>query len=270
MQGCFYIDLHTKPPLRLRAVTAKPHPEPPSPTCNLRRAKSRPRSGTGLLLALLLLLCVVGELPLAAGKTTSGSGANSYSVQSWSTREVARWTRGLVDLPESVADAFASELQENDIDGAHLLSLDRNDIKDLGVTKLGHVKTIVAAIAELAPTKSTGADSHGMQVALESDLVEEGPGAVDPDAIANKVLEQLLEQKQATEPAPTPVQENDRAPSMVDFAWWASIVEQRDGAERAERLSRDSQERLSREAMLHTASLSGAFRHTVFVPRRHN
>ncbi|KAF5295424.1 hypothetical protein FQA39_LY13085 [Lamprigera yunnana] len=64
-------------------------------------------------------------------------------VASWGTQEVATWLETL-QLNEYI-DSFV----KNDIRGRELLSLARRDLKDLGVTKVGHVKRIQQAIKDL-------------------------------------------------------------------------------------------------------------------------
>lgn len=64
-------------------------------------------------------------------------------VASWGTHEVATWLETL-QLSEYI-DSFV----KNDIRGRELLTLARRDLKDLGVTKVGHVKRILQAIKDL-------------------------------------------------------------------------------------------------------------------------
>lgn len=63
---------------------------------------------------------------------------------SWGTQEVATWLETL-QLSEYI-DSF----EKNDIRGRELLTLARRDLKDLGVTKVGHVKRILQAIKDLS------------------------------------------------------------------------------------------------------------------------
>ncbi|GJQ87045.1 hypothetical protein Trydic_g6804 [Trypoxylus dichotomus] len=64
-------------------------------------------------------------------------------VASWGTNEVATWLETL-QLSEYI-DSFV----KNDIRGRELLTLARRDLKELGVTKVGHVKRILQAIKDL-------------------------------------------------------------------------------------------------------------------------
>ncbi|KAL7983996.1 hypothetical protein Chor_004536 [Crotalus horridus] len=65
-------------------------------------------------------------------------------VQKWGTEEVAAWL-DLLSLGE-YKDTFIS----HDIRGAELLHLERRDLKDLGITKVGHMKRILQGIKEFS------------------------------------------------------------------------------------------------------------------------
>lgn len=73
----------------------------------------------------------------------SSNCKTARDVASWGTQEVATWLETL-QLSEYI-DSFV----KNDIRGRELLSLARRDLKDLGVTKVGHVKRILQAIKDL-------------------------------------------------------------------------------------------------------------------------
>ncbi|ERL91496.1 hypothetical protein D910_08826, partial [Dendroctonus ponderosae] len=72
------------------------------------------------------------------------SSSCKREVASWGTHEVATWLDTL-QLTEYI-DSF----EKNDIRGRELLTLARRDLKDLGVTKVGHVKRILQAIKDLS------------------------------------------------------------------------------------------------------------------------
>ncbi|XP_075980108.1 diacylglycerol kinase eta isoform X2 [Anticarsia gemmatalis] len=64
-------------------------------------------------------------------------------IRCWGVKEVQTWLESL-QLGE-YSEAFA----KHDVTGRELLSLARRDLKDLGVTKVGHVKRILQAVKEL-------------------------------------------------------------------------------------------------------------------------
>ncbi|XP_044304146.1 diacylglycerol kinase eta isoform X4 [Varanus komodoensis] len=68
---------------------------------------------------------------------------SSPPVQKWGTDEVAAWL-DLLSLGE-YKEAFVS----HDIRGSELLHLERRDLKDLGIAKVGHVKRILQGIKDL-------------------------------------------------------------------------------------------------------------------------
>ncbi|KAM6946222.1 LOW QUALITY PROTEIN: diacylglycerol kinase delta [Aplochiton taeniatus] len=69
-------------------------------------------------------------------------------VHQWGTEEVAAWLE-LICLPE-----YKEIFIGHDVRGAELLNLERRDLKDLGVTKVGHMKRILQGIRELSRNSS--------------------------------------------------------------------------------------------------------------------
>ncbi|XP_044743893.1 diacylglycerol kinase eta [Chrysoperla carnea] len=81
------------------------------------------------------------------GKATmnplSQNTGTAKDVATWGTQEVATWLETL-QLSE-----YTESFIRNDIRGRELLTLARRDLKDLGVTKVGHVKRILQAVKDL-------------------------------------------------------------------------------------------------------------------------
>lgn len=75
--------------------------------------------------------------------SVGNAAGSSIPVKSWGAPEVGAWLRSL-SLDEHV-ETFAS----HDITGRELISLARRDLRDLGVTKVGHIKRILQAIKDL-------------------------------------------------------------------------------------------------------------------------
>ncbi|XP_050684613.1 diacylglycerol kinase eta-like [Leptidea sinapis] len=73
----------------------------------------------------------------------SGTASAQAQVKSWGIKEVQAWLES-IELGE-YAEAFA----KHDVTGRELLSLARRDLRDLGVTKVGHVKRILQAVKDL-------------------------------------------------------------------------------------------------------------------------
>ncbi|KAG6456879.1 hypothetical protein O3G_MSEX010028 [Manduca sexta] len=81
-----------------------------------------------------------GRRSVSEGPTPTFTAAQ---VRSWGVKEVQTWLDSL-QLGE-YAEAFA----KHDVTGRELLSLARRDLRELGVTKVGHVKRILQAVKEL-------------------------------------------------------------------------------------------------------------------------
>ncbi|CAH2246771.1 diacylglycerol kinase delta isoform X1 [Pelobates cultripes] len=67
------------------------------------------------------------------------------SAHLWGTEEVSQWLERL-SLSE-----YKEVFTRHDIRGCELLHLERRDLKELGVTKVGHMKRILHGIQELSP-----------------------------------------------------------------------------------------------------------------------
>ncbi|GBM29824.1 Diacylglycerol kinase delta [Araneus ventricosus] len=80
--------------------------------------------------------CLFGDLPVS-------------SVLTWGTSEVALWLES-IQMGE-YKDNFIS----HDVQGPEMLHLERRDLKELGVTKVGHIKRILQAVKDIS-THSIG------------------------------------------------------------------------------------------------------------------
>lgn len=81
------------------------------------------------------------EQQMSGARTARSSSREA--VSNWGVNEVITWLEAM-QLSEYI-DSFI----KNDIRGKELLTLARRDLKDLGVTKVGHVKRILLAIKDL-------------------------------------------------------------------------------------------------------------------------
>uniref|UniRef100_A0A8C0J0T4 Diacylglycerol kinase n=1 Tax=Chelonoidis abingdonii TaxID=106734 RepID=A0A8C0J0T4_CHEAB len=77
-------------------------------------------------------------------KEKNNKNKETRSIHLWGTEEVAAWLEHL-SLCE-YKDIFI----RHDVRGSELLHLERRDLKDLGVTKVGHMKRILHGIKELS------------------------------------------------------------------------------------------------------------------------
>lgn len=65
------------------------------------------------------------------------------SVSTWGTAEVAQW------LDSIQMGEYRESFISHDIQGPELLHLERRDLKELGVTKVGHIKRLLQAIKDI-------------------------------------------------------------------------------------------------------------------------
>ncbi|XP_077988305.1 diacylglycerol kinase delta-like [Glandiceps talaboti] len=72
-------------------------------------------------------------------ETASRAGA----VRTWGTDEVASWLEGL-SLGE-----YKENFIRHDVRGAELLTLERRDLKELGISKVGHIKRILQSVKDM-------------------------------------------------------------------------------------------------------------------------
>ncbi|XP_052005043.1 diacylglycerol kinase eta-like isoform X1 [Xyrauchen texanus] len=69
---------------------------------------------------------------------------STQSVQRWGTEEVAAW------LEQLSLGEYKDTFIRHDIRGSELLHLERRDLKDLGISKVGHMKRILQGTKDLA------------------------------------------------------------------------------------------------------------------------
>ena len=94
------------------------------------------------------------ELP--AYVSPLGRAIGDLPAARWSVTQVVAWV-GTLGLPRDIVDPLAAALADNEVDGAVLLALSREELKgNLGVIKLGQLK-LMAGIEELkAPLSPLG------------------------------------------------------------------------------------------------------------------
>ncbi|XP_064615103.1 LOW QUALITY PROTEIN: diacylglycerol kinase delta-like [Liolophura sinensis] len=73
----------------------------------------------------------------------SGNIPQVYNVHHWTSEEVGLWLESL-GLSE-----YKNSFESHDIRGSELLALERRDLKDLGISKVGHLKRIQHGIKDL-------------------------------------------------------------------------------------------------------------------------
>jgi len=76
-------------------------------------------------------------------------------IGGWSVEDVANWLTS-IGLAE-----YSQLFMRNDIRGSELLHLQRQDLKDLGITKVGHVKRLLSALKSYPFGKDSHSSSSG-------------------------------------------------------------------------------------------------------------
>ncbi|CAG0918863.1 unnamed protein product [Notodromas monacha] len=87
------------------------------------------------------------------GSGTTSSGPAQKSVKEWTLQDVCAWLETL-DLGEHL-----ETFKLHDIRGSELLQLDRRDLKELEIKKLGHVKRILQGIKDLKSSEKNSGSS---------------------------------------------------------------------------------------------------------------
>ena len=78
---------------------------------------------------------------------------NKASAEEWSYEEVANWVATIKGMPDDVDPA----LVRNDVNGAALLVMGQEDLKEIGVTKAGPLALLLKEITNLCRDKKSEA-----------------------------------------------------------------------------------------------------------------
>ncbi|CCD67664.1 Diacylglycerol kinase [Caenorhabditis elegans] len=101
------------------------------------------------------------------------------NIPYWTSEEVCAW------LSSIGMSEYGSTFRKNDIQGSELMHLERSDIMDIGITKIGHVKRLQSAIVDLRAQnqRARRAQARKKRVAKDYKPDHSGPsgagGAVD-------------------------------------------------------------------------------------------
>ena len=83
---------------------------------------------------------------IAAERNSASYEGNQLNIQQWGNDEVAAWLESLQ------LEDYRDDFIRHDIRGPELLTLERRDLKELGIHKVGHIKRIQQAIWEIKET----------------------------------------------------------------------------------------------------------------------
>jgi len=83
------------------------------------------------------------KLPVVVSVFNSqqGGGYKSKPVTEWTVDDVCSW------LDDIGLEEHIEMFWDNEIQGAHLVDMTKDDLKELGITRLGHRMTIANGIA---------------------------------------------------------------------------------------------------------------------------
>lgn len=81
-----------------------------------------------------------------AERSHANYDGNQLNIQQWGNDEVAAWLESLQ------LEDYRDDFIRHDIRGPELLTLERRDLKELGIHKVGHIKRIQQAIWEIKET----------------------------------------------------------------------------------------------------------------------
>lgn len=79
----------------------------------------------------------------SVGTTPSSDKATDKPLAEWNTDDVCKWLNGLG------LSSYTQVFAENEIDGSHLPDLSKEDLQELGVTRVGHRLTIERSLKKL-------------------------------------------------------------------------------------------------------------------------
>ena len=83
--------------------------------------------------------------PAAFLQISAAASPTAKPVMEWQIDEVCQWLEA-IGLAE-----HCPQFRENEILGEHLLELTKDELAELGIKKIGHKKTFLTKVKELAP-----------------------------------------------------------------------------------------------------------------------
>ena len=72
----------------------------------------------------------------------------AVAVKGWTPEQVSRWAKNVL-AGTGVESLVSARLIEEEVGGAELLVLDKGDLNALGCVKIGHMRRLYNAIAQL-------------------------------------------------------------------------------------------------------------------------
>jgi len=112
----------------------------------------------------------------------------------WNTSQVHSWVRS-----RGIPDVVAAKFVEHEVEGNDLLTLNKTELREIGVDKVGHLKKLMAGIAELNCSTTTsvvatnagaaGGDALKSQPAGTEDTnIKRVPGTTPPSTVSAQAV----------------------------------------------------------------------------------
>jgi hypothetical protein len=125
---------------------------------------------------MVMNVCVAVVTGHACGRRTSSSSSSPPpDPAQWTINECSAWLES-IELGE-LREYFV----ENSVEGAELLDLTEDDMKSMGITKLGHRKKLLKKIAMLRGDTVTTGSSSATTTAATSSIAADSSDPHDDD-----------------------------------------------------------------------------------------
>ncbi|KAL3795704.1 LOW QUALITY PROTEIN: hypothetical protein ACHAWO_004289 [Cyclotella atomus] len=97
--------------------------------------------------------CICQEATVASsilGQQDDEVSTNLHPIKEWNTQDIVAWLNNVDGLDPSIVDSF----EHDEINGRELLALEREDLKDFGITKKGTIAYILLEVKKLESTQN--------------------------------------------------------------------------------------------------------------------
>ncbi|KAL7504668.1 hypothetical protein ACHAXN_002257 [Cyclotella atomus] len=84
------------------------------------------------------------------GQQDDEVSTNLHPIKEWNTQDIVAWLNNVDGLDPSIVDSF----EHDEINGRELLALEREDLKDFGITKKGTIAYILLEVKKLESTQN--------------------------------------------------------------------------------------------------------------------
>uniref|UniRef100_A0A8R1DF33 SAM domain-containing protein n=1 Tax=Caenorhabditis japonica TaxID=281687 RepID=A0A8R1DF33_CAEJA len=143
------------------------------------------------------------------------------NIPYWTSDEVCAW------LSSIGMSEYGSTFRKNDIQGSELMHLERSDIMDIGITKIGHVKRLQSAISDLRAHNLRARRAQARKKRVAKEYKTDGSGASAGDKRKESSTERYADGQPSTSSAPSgkyaersarriPPKDGESAPAILE------------------------------------------------------